>query len=161
MRARIGADLDERLEPRHQVVAGAQRPGVAVEVAVVVARGRLVGEHRILKFGALRRPLRGDFEAIEALRHAEGAAERGEDRKAREPGLHVRAARIVGADNERPLADQRSRARHIEPPGDFAVEGRSVELGRLAVHRVAAAQGRRDLVALPVRTREQFGCDCQ
>ena len=155
--ARVGARFDERLDAGHQVVAGAHQDGVAVVVAIRVALRRPVGEHRVLIFGALRRAFHCDFDAIEALQDAERAAERGVDRKAHEPCLHVRAARIVGADDSQAFANQRGVARDIEPARHPAVEGRAVEFRRLAVGRVAAAQRRGDLMAHPVGSREQFG----
>ena len=82
-------DFDERLEARHQVVTRAQRAAEAIVIAVGVAAGRAVGKRRILIFGALGRPLGGDLDAVEALRDARRGAERREDRKARQPGLHV------------------------------------------------------------------------
>ena len=54
------------------------------------------------------------------------------------------------------LADQRGVARDVEAAGDLAVESRPVELRRLVVGRVAAAQRRGHLVALPVGAREQL-----
>ena len=115
MLAGVGADFDERLKPRHQVVAGAQRAAEAIVVAVGIAARGAVGEFRFLVLGALRRALDGDLDAVEALRQAEGAAERRVDREARQPRLHVRAARIVGADDQDAFADQRGVARDVEP----------------------------------------------
>ena len=133
--ARVGADFDERLEPRHQVVAGAQRAAEAIVVAVGVAGGRAVGEFRLLIFGALGRALHGDLEAVEALRQAERAAERGVDREARR-GRPARSGcrdcRCRRSAMPSPISAV-SRV-HVEAAGDLAVERRA---GR------APASGRR------------------
>ena len=90
---------------------------------------------------------------------AERTAERGVDREARQARLYVRAARVVGADDQDALADQRGVARDIEAPGDLAVERRPVELWRAVVSRVAAAQRRGHLMARPVGARDHLGRD--
>ena len=139
--ARVGADFDERLEARHQVVAGAQRAAVAIVVAVVVAAGGAVGELRFLVFGAVGDALGGDLDAVEALRAARRCRRAWcRSGSASGPACTFGLPGIVGADDQAAFADQRCVARDVEPPGDLAVEGRPVELRRLVVGRVAAAQ---------------------
>src|SRR5262249_26648806 len=116
--ARVGADLDERPDAGLEVVAHAQRAAILVEIAVVVARGGAVGEARLLPHAAIEGALGGDLETVEALRIAERAAERGDDRQAAQSGLDVRAARVVGADEQPPLEVDMAEARGVEPAVD-------------------------------------------
>ena len=101
MVAAIGIELDERLHRRRRFVADAQLCAVLIEIAVVVAGAGAVGEHRVLVGGAVDPALDGDIEPVEALAHADAAADVGGDRQPGEAGLDVRAARIVGATRRR------------------------------------------------------------
>src|SRR5262245_59390400 len=100
MLAAVGAGLDERLDPRRQLVARPELREISVVVAVGVAASGAVGERRILIDGAIGAALEHDLEPVEALADAGAAAERGEDRQLRQPRLDVRAAGIVGTETE-------------------------------------------------------------
>jgi hypothetical protein len=74
-----------------------------VVVAVTVAFGLAVDEDRFRKLGAIDAALDGDLESIEALTNAGACAQRGINGKVRKIRLNVRAAGLVGAQDEAPL----------------------------------------------------------
>ena len=100
MHAAVALDLGERLQPRRQFVADAADAAILVEVAVVVAGGGAVGERRVLVDGAVDGAAGEKSQPVEILVDAEGAAERRIDRISGEAGLDVRAAGIVGGDQQ-------------------------------------------------------------
>src|SRR5262249_1810971 len=104
--ARVGADLDERLDARLEIVARAKGAAELVVVAVLVAGGLAVDEGRGLPDAAIDRGLGGEIEAVEGLRVADRRADRGGDRQARPGGLGVRAARRGGAGEQARLAGE-------------------------------------------------------
>jgi len=53
MQAGVEASFQERLDPRGQLVARAQAAGVLIKIAVVIARGRSVGQAGGLVDGAV------------------------------------------------------------------------------------------------------------
>jgi hypothetical protein len=111
-----------------------------VEVAIVVGAYLPIGQGRVLIGGALDGGAGRDLQAVEALVEAEGAAERGEDGIAREPGLDVRAAGIVGRNPQAGLRGDIGVAGDIEAAVDMAGEIRTVDIGRRGIDRAIERQ---------------------
>ena len=151
------ADFDERLDAGHQVVAGAHQHGVTVEVAIVVARRGAVGERRVLIFGALRAALDGDFDAVEALLTPTlppSVVKIGKrDSPACTFGLPGLSVPTTNVPSPISAVSRVTSSRPVTLPSTV----RPIELRRLAIGRIAAAQRRGDFVTLPVGAREQFG----
>ena len=157
--ADVAADLDERPDARHELVACAQLPAELPVVAISVARRRAVGEFGILVPGALGDATRHQLQAVEALRDARAEAERHVYRQLGEVGRQVRAARIVGREEEPAVEIELGVARHVDAVRDLGVDQRAVQRRRLIVGGVAAAQAEREFVARPERAALQFRRD--
>ena len=100
VQALVAADLRERPQLRREIIGCAQRCAVLVVVAVSVAHPLSIDEDRWLLFGAIEAGLERDVEPVEALADAGAGAHRRVDREVRKTGLDVRAARVIGGQDE-------------------------------------------------------------
>src|SRR5262249_13422226 len=126
--APISPALDERLHARRELIAGAQLAKIAVEVAVGVARGRAVGEGRLLIGSAVEAPLERDLDAIEPLTETGAPTKRGVDRQPCKSSLDVGAARIVSANDAAPFEINTRERCHVDAAVDPRIEARPVEV---------------------------------
>ncbi len=106
-------------------------------------------------------PLSETVEPVELLRDAERAADRGVDRQLGEAGLKVRAARIVGRDEEAAFENDLCLARDVDAAVDFRIEKRPIERRRevFAIIGVGAANVGGQRMARPVGLHQQFRRD--
>jgi hypothetical protein len=148
---RIGIELDERLEPRRDLVAGARLHAVLVVVAILVAERASVGEKRIAIIEAVDGTLERNIESIEALVDCGGSADVGVDRELGEAGLQIGAAGILRRQDVTRLEVDPGVAADVDAAVDPRVqEGPSGERNPWIVG-VAAANVGAELMPLPVR----------
>ena len=152
----VGGHFGERPQSGRKLVACPQRRAVLVEVAVAVAFGLAIDEHRLLKLGAIDPTLERNLEAIETLRDSDAAAHSREDRQVREISLNVRAAGDIGTEDETTFEIKTSETGNVDAPIDLPVRRRPVEsMGGIEIN-IAAAQIPRELVARPIGAHQEL-----
>ena len=157
MHALVNGGLRERPHARREIIGGPYRGAVLIVVAVTVAFGLSVNKDRFRKLGAIDAALESDLESIEALANAGACAQRRINGKVRQIRLNVRAAGLVGAQDEAPLEIDMGEAGYVDAAVDPAVSGGAIELVRGIEGGEGAAQIDRELVARPVGIGRQFG----
>ncbi|MBA7692349.1 hypothetical protein ES703_100916 [subsurface metagenome] len=122
--------------------------------------------------GAVDGGATGDLQAVEVLIDTESGADRGVDGIARQPRLHVRAAGIVGRDQQAALPQQARVAGDVEASIDVAYEKGTIHIDRRGQRRAVgvrpqavsvAGEGAAEVgdhgVAFPVGDGEEFRRD--
>ena len=128
--AGVALHLAERFQARHHLVGDTADAAILREVAVVIAGRGAVGQLRPLIIGAVHGGAAGDLQAVEILVEAEGAADRGVDRIALQARLDVRAAGIVGGDQQAPCPVSRVSLVTSRRPSMWPIKfGRSISIG--------------------------------
>ncbi|MGY3652804.1 hypothetical protein ACVWW2_008095 [Bradyrhizobium sp. LM4.3] len=160
------------LQARLQLVGKAPHAAILVEVTIIVAEGRAIGQLGIGVGGAIDGGAGSDLEAIKGLVEADGRAVGGVNRIFLQAGLHIRAAGIVGGEPQAELRGQLEIAIDVDAAVDMAGKVGAVNLDRrgrgkavdrrrhvVGVARERAAQIGDQRVALPVGHHEKVGRD--
>ncbi len=158
---RIGIELDERLEPRRDLVAGASLRAVLIVVAILVAERSSVGEQRVLIIEAIDAALERNVQPVEAPIDAGSAADVGVGGELGEAGLQVGAAGILRRQQIACLEIDASISCHVDAGVELCIHERPVGERNRGILGVAAANLGGELVPFPIGIHFELRSDDQ